>query len=234
MLALGGLILTAGAATDPWTRNRLIPAVRPLLIPLGLTIAGVLAGKQWGRWLGLAAGLAVLPWAAALVFGPTYGHPITRQLVALLSALVLLLSLTGKRMFEVYEGPSQPDDRNRRKMAVVRWTIIVNLASVLALYFFVIVYQHAVGWHVLIPASLLLGLLAGVFLLGAQKSVGILIVALCCISFVPAGGYFVWKEATYVGEAVLFAAVFLPGVLMGWVCLFAFGQPMLAMLRSDP
>ena len=50
---------------------------------------------------------------------------------------------------------------------------------------------------------------------------------------VPAGGYFVWKEATYVAEAVLFGAVFLPGVLMGWVCLVAFGRPMLAMLRSD-
>ena len=104
--------------------------------------------------------------------------------MALMAALVLLLSLTGKRMFEAYEGPSQPNDRTGRKMAVVRWTIIVNLASVVALYFFVTVYLHAVGWHVLIPASLLLGLLAGVLLLGAEKSVGILIVALCCLSFV--------------------------------------------------
>ncbi len=136
-------------------------------------------------------------------------------------------------MFEAYEGRAAGGRPGGGRMMILRWTIIVNMASILALYFFVMVYRHGASWHVIIPATLLLGLVIGVLMLAYEKSAGILVLALCCVSFVPAGGYFVWKEATYAGEAVLFAAVFLPGVLMGWACLFAFGQPMLAMLRSD-
>ena len=76
------------------------------------------------------------------------------------------------------------------------------------------------------------GLVVGVLLLGFQKTIGLLLVAVSCVLFVPAGTYFVWKEASYTGEVYLFAATFLPGVIAGWACLFAFGKPIWNALRA--
>jgi hypothetical protein len=117
-------------------------------------------------------------------------------------------------------------------MGLVRWTIILNMASALGLFLFVVVYRYAIGWHVAIPAVLLAGLVAGVLLLARQKTVGLLLVALSCILFVPAGTFFVWQEASHTGEVYLFAAAFLPGIIAGWACLFAFGRPMWRALRA--
>ena len=118
-------------------------------------------------------------------------------------------------------------------MALVRWTIICNMASVLGLYLFAVAYNYAVGWHVLIPASLLLGLLLAVLLLAHQKTGGVLQLAACCVLFVPSGSYFVWTEARYAGEAILFAVLFLPGVLTSWAVLLSFSRPMWRFLKTD-
>jgi len=117
-------------------------------------------------------------------------------------------------------------------MGLVRWTIILNLASVLGLFLFVVVYRYAIEWHVVIPAVLLAGLVCGVLLLARQKTAGLLLVALSCILFVPAGTFFVWKEASHTGEIYLFAAAFLPGISVGWACLFAFAGPLWPALRA--
>lgn len=148
------------------------------------------------------------------------------------ASLVLLLSLSGRGMYERYEGGSKSVDWSGPRMTLVRWTIICNLASVLAFYLFVVAYDYRIEWHILIPASLLLGLILGVLLLARQKTLGVLLIAICCGCFVPAGGYFVWKEASYAGEAILFGAVFLPSVFTGWASLFAFGKPMWRYLRA--
>lgn len=110
-------------------------------------------------------------------------------------------------------------------MGLVRWTIILNIASVIGLSLFVAVYRYTIEWHVAIPAILLLGLVTGVSLLARQKTIGLLLVGAACILFLPAGSFFVWKEAAYTGEVFLFAAAFLPGIGAGWACLFAFGKP---------
>ncbi len=230
LLALGGLILTLerGAyGVDP----RLVLATRLLLIPLGVTVLGLVLEKTWGRWLGLAGAIAVLPWALVLTFGLPKGAPLTQQAIALAASLVLLVSLTGRAMFERYEGTAATDWSGPR-MGLVRWTIILNLASVLGLFLFVVVYRYAIQWHLAIPAVLLGGLLIGVTLLARQKTIGLLLVAVSCVLFVPAGGYFVWKEARYTGEMYLFAAAFLPGIVAGWACLVAFGKPIWRVLRS--
>jgi hypothetical protein len=133
--------------------------------------------------------------------------------------------MSGRSMFEHCEGRAKTDWTGRR-MDLVRWTIIFNIASVIGLFLFVAVYRYAIEWHVAIPAVLLIGLVVGVSLLALQKTVGLLLVGLSCVLFVPAGSFFVWKEASYTGEVYLFAAVFLPGVVAGWACLFAFGKPM--------
>jgi hypothetical protein len=230
LAALGGLIVTLerGAyGVDP----RLVVVTHLLLIPLAITMIGLATDRFWSRWLALAGAVAVLPWALVLTFGLPSGAPLTQQIVALVASLLLLLSLPGRAMFERYEGQTIMDWAGPR-MALVRWTIILNIASVIGLSLFVAVYRYAIAWHVAIPAILLVGLMAGVLLLSRQKTIGLLLVGASCILFLPAGTFFVLKEAAHTGEVYLFAAVFLPGIGAGWACLFAFGKPIWRALRE--
>jgi hypothetical protein len=231
LIVLGGLIVT----TDPRARGggyeRLAVAMWVLLVPLIITIAGILWEAYWSRWLALAAGVAVLPWATAVLIGPRYGMPVLPATLAAGASLLLLSTLTGRRMFERYEAQARAADWSARRMSLVRWTIVFNIASVLGLYVFVAAYDYRIDWHLAIPASLLIGLLIGVGLLVHQKTFGLLLVAFCCICFVPAGAYFVWQEASYTGEAVLFGVIFLPGIASGWATLLAFSRAIWRYLR---
>lgn len=231
LLSLGGLIVTlerGSYGVDP----RLVLATRLLLAPLGLTVIGLVMEKVWSRWLALAGAIAVLPWAVVLTFGMPRGAPLVQQTIALVASLLLLVSLPGRAMFERYEG-NAATDWSGPGMGLVRWTIILNMASALGLVLFVVVYRYAIEWHVAIPAVLLGGLAVGVLLLARQMTAGLLLVAVSCILFVPAGAFFVWKEASHTGEIYLFAAAFLPGIIAGWACLVAFGGPMWRALRGD-
>jgi hypothetical protein len=210
---------------------RLLVVTRILLVPLAATMVGLTLERVWSRWLALAAALAVLPWAAVLTFGLPRGAPLLQQSLALAASLLLLLSLSGQAVFDRYEGQARMNWRGPR-LGLVRWTVILNLASVLSLFLFVGLYRYAVQWHLAIPLGLFLALLAGVLLLAFQKTAGMLLVALACILFVPAGAYFVWREARYTGEMYLFAVCFLPGIVAGWACLFAFGGPIWRTLRA--
>jgi hypothetical protein len=210
--------------------DRFITAMWVLLAPLALTIGGLIRGAYWSRWLAIAAGLAVLPWAAAFAV-PVSDIPAGRAPIALVASLVLVFAPLGRSMFDRFEGRAPGTDWRGRRMTLVRWTIICNVASILALYPFVAVYEARVAWHFLIPAALLAGLILGVLALAHGRTGGLLAVALCCILFVPAGGYFVSREASYAGEAILFIVVFAPGVLTGWASLFAFGGPIWTYVR---
>jgi hypothetical protein len=223
LLGLGGLAVTQRLGASPLDPG-LVLATRWLLVPLGLTIIGLALERMWGRWLAIAGAVAVLPWAAFLTFGMPAGTILRRQAaLALAASLALILSLSGRAMVGRYEGRGAGDWTVPR-MGLVRWTIILNLASVLHLFLFLVAYRYTIAWHAVIPAGLLAGLLSGVLLLARQKTVGLLLVALSCVLFVPAGTYFVWREARHAGELYLFATLFLPGVLAGWACLFAFGR----------
>jgi hypothetical protein len=230
LVALGGLIVTLERGAYG-VNPRLVIVTRVLLAPLVITAIGLALETFWSRWLALAGAVAVLPWAVVLTFGLPKGAPLAQQSIALGAALLLLASLTGRAMFERYEGKSKMDWSGPR-MGLVRWTIILNIASVLGLSLFVALYQYTIEWHVAIPAVLLLSLLLGVLLLATQKTVGLLLVAVSCVLFVPAGTYFVWREASHTGEMYLFAAAFLPGVIAGWACLVAFGKPIWRALRG--
>lgn len=230
LAAFGGLIITLERGAYG-VNPRLVIVTRALLVPLALTMIGLVLEKAWSRWLALAAAVAVLPWAIVLTFGLPGGVPLMQQSIALVASLLLLASLPGHAMFERYEAKSRLDWTGRH-MALVRWTIILNLASVLGLILFVGLYRYTIEWHVAIPAVLLGGLLGGVSLLGFQKTIGLVLVAASCVLFVPGGAYFVWKEASHTGEIYLFAASFLPGVVAGWACLFTFGKPIWRTLRA--
>ena len=230
LAALGGLIVTLERGSYG-VNPRLVVVTRVLLLPLVLTMFGLALEKAWSRWLALAGAVAVLPWAIVLTFGLPSGAPLMQQTIALIASLILLVSLPGRAMFERYEGKARMDWSGPR-MGLVRWTIILNIASVLGLFLFVALYRYAIEWHMAIPVVLLCALVVGVLLLGFQKTIGLLLVGIGCVLFVPAGTYFVWKEASYTGEVYLFAASFLPGVIAGWVCLFAFGGPIWKALRA--
>ncbi len=231
LAALGGLIVTLERGSYG-VNPRLVVVTRVLLLPLVLTMIGLALEKTWSRWLALAGAVAVLPWAIVLTFGLPSGAPLMQQTIALVASLLLLVSLPGRAMFERYEGKARMDWSGPR-MGLVRWTIILNIASVLGLFLFVGLYRYAIEWHMAIPVVLLCGLVVGVLLLAFQKTIGLLLVGVGCVLFVPAGTYFVWKEASYTGEVYLFAASFLPGVIAGWACLFAFGEPIWKALRAE-
>lgn len=231
LFVLGGLIVTTNPRAPGGGYERLAVAMWVLLLPLLITIAGIIREAYWGRWTALGAGVAVLPWATAVLVGPRYGMPVLPAILAAGASLLLLSTLSGRRMFERYEAGARAADWSARRMTLVRWTIVFNIASVLGLYIFVAAYEYRIDWHLVIPASLLIGLLSGVALLAHQKTLGMLLVAFCCICFVPAGAYFVWQEASYAGEAVLFAVIFLPGVVSGWVTLLAFSRAIWRYLR---
>ena len=234
-LAVLGVLaaVVARAESTPDLEGRCDWAIWLLLFPLTLAAWALVRRAVWGRWAGLAIGVAIMPWSFALTFGPTYGQPVTRQAVALSAAVLLLLALLGQAMFAEFEGRATKVDWTGRRMGLVRWTIIFNLASAISLYLFVTLYDYEVGGLVAIPALVLSGLIVGVLLLAHQKTIGLLLVALSCVVFAPAGAYFVWREARDPLEALLFAMVFGPGIVTGWASMVAFGRPVWRYLRSN-
>ena len=231
--ALGALAMTAPSRDPIGAYRPEVVAMWVGLAPLAAAILAIVLNRPWGRWLALAVAVAVIPWAAALTFGETYGAPRTRPAIALSASAVVFLSLTGRAVYHGFEGAAQGIDWSGPRMGLVRWTLILNLASVLGLFLFAAFYRPRVAWHAAIPGSLLVGLLIGVLLLARQRTAGLLLVALCCLLFVPAGGYFVAREARYAGEAILFGAIFAPGVLAGVATLVAFAAPLVRALRAS-
>ena len=230
LLALAGLIWTLERGSYG-VNPRLVIATRVLLVPLGATVIGLVLEKYWGRWLALAAAVVVLPWAIVLTFGLPPGAPLRQQTIALVASGLLLVTLSGRAMFERYEGRAATDWSGPR-MGLVRWTIILNIASAVALFLFVAVFRYAIEWHVTFPAVLLVALVLGVLLLAKQRTMGLFLVALSCVLFLPAAAFFVWVESSYAGGVRIFAMSFIPGVLAGWACLLAFGRPVWRALRS--
>jgi hypothetical protein len=228
-LATFSLLIVTSSGTGPLgsAAHFSIPILL-LLLPLAVAAVGIVMGVHWCRWFGLAAALAVLPWACAFVFTTGYAIPVIRPRLALAASVLLFLSLTGPGMFQHFEGRSVAVDWSGPRMILVRWTAICNMASVLVLYFFVVAYNYRVEWHHLVMLLLLLALLLGVLLVCFQKTAGLLIVALSCLLFVPAGTYFVLHEAAFLGEALLFALVFLPGVGTAVASMIVFGKPVLS------
>jgi hypothetical protein len=228
----GALLVAANPVGPPIAVVKWTTATWLLVGLLLVTMTGLLREWYWSRWSALAAAIAVLPWTVAFIGTPGYGIPKVRPALAGIASVVLLMTLVGRRMFDRFEGRSQTAVWRRSGTTLIRWTVICNLASVLGLFAFVAFYDFRSEWHLPVLASLMVGLLLGVALLARQKTLGVLAVAVSCVCFLPAGGHFVWSEATSAGEAVLFAAVFLPGVLTGWATLLTFGAPMVRYLRA--
>jgi len=222
LLVFGAIIVTTMPSRSVGS-NGFVGAMWLLLGPLAFATLEVVRGRPWGRWLALGAAVAVLPWAIVLTSTPFI--PSVLPIAALAASLTLLGALTGRTAADRYEG----QDRT----PLISWTIICNIASILVLYLFIGAYDYAVDWHVGVTGGLLVGLLWGVTRLAGGKTIGILVVGLCCALLIPAGAYFVAREAAYVGEALLLGSVFLPGVLTAAGCLFMFGGSIWQILRRE-
>ncbi len=231
LLALGWLLATLDRGSYG-VNPGLAVAGKVLLVPLGVTVVGLALDRPWARWLALAGAVAVLPWALFFTFGLPPGVPLAQQIVALIASGLLLASLTGGAMFERFEGRVATDWSGAR-MGLVRWTLILNLASAIGLFVFLSVYRHHVGWHVILPSLLLLSLVVGLLLLARQRTSGLLLVALACVLFVPAAAFFALRETTWEGGVRIFAASFLPGIIAGWACLVVFAGPVWRAMRSE-
>ena len=229
LLGFAILILMAGSGGGPQSDSRVIWAARALLFPIAVIAVAIVGRQYWARWLGLGAGVGVLPWAAVLSWSAPNDW---RPRMALGLSTILILSLLGRAMFEVFEGRARRLSWQDPALALVRWAIIFNLASVVSLYMFAVAYRPLVNWHVAIPATFLAVLVSGTWLLGMQKTAGLLLVGLGCVGLVPAGTYFVLSELGRDPRALLWVVLLGPGIVLGCALLVAYGRPVLRQLFS--
>jgi len=231
LLTFAALIASIGPIRSRGVPDGFGPAMWALLLPLAVTMAGVLREAPWARRIALGGAVAVFPWALLLTLAPL-GLPLGRQVVALAASVAVFAGLSGRSMASRFEGRSGRVDWRPPRMALVGWAIVANVASMLTLYLFVAAYDYRIEWHVAVPAALLLLLVLGVVALGRGKTLGILVVALSSFGLLAAATAFLWTEPHHTGEGVLLVLAFLPGLLTGWAVLFAFGRPMWRYLRG--
>lgn len=197
--------------------------------PIGLALFGLAAKRGWGRWLGIAIGITVLPWGMVLTFDPLLS---SWQGYAMLgAALLLIVSLVGRAMVGLYEAHGSGSWTGPR-MRWLRWAMIGNMASVLGLLLFVAAYDFQPGSYFLLFLALMAGLVIGILFLANQLTIGLLLVWLCCVLLIPVGVLFVRASTRDTGEALLFLVMFLPGVVTGWATAFVFGRPVWRYLRA--
>ncbi len=220
----GGVLWTPGAVG----RRAL------LLAPIVLAMAGLLTARTWSRWLGLAAAMTVLPWAAVLLGDGRAPGAGPGASAALAAALITVAALAGRPMIEAGEGRMTGIDWRGPRMRWLRWAIIGNLVSALTLYLFVVAYAFQPAWQIVLLATPMAGLLAGVLLLVRQKTAGLLLVWLCCVLILPAGAIFVVSAASDAPDAILFVLTLLPGLVTGWATAFVFGRPVYSFLKTGP
>ena len=231
LLTFAGLILVACPIAAGRTPDRVALAMWGLLAPLAVTLVGVLRGAPWARWLALGAAVAVLPWALVLTVAPL-GLPVGRHIVALAASLAVFGGLAGPSASGRRGDREERVDRGSRHTALVGWTIAANIASMLALYLFLVAFDYRSGWNLAAVWTFLVLLLFGVMALGRGKTAGILAIALAGLGLVVTGGAFLAPEANHVGEILLLGSIFLPGIVMGTALLCAFARPMWRVLRG--
>lgn len=201
-----------------------------LVLPLVTSIGGIVAGRQWGRWLGLAVAIAALPWSLVLSFDPHLRD--VRGFATLGCVAALFASLSGHAMVNHFEGRQSGIDWSGPRVRWLRWTIICNLASGLALLLFVLFFRAPFAWHLPVFIALIAGLVAGTYLVARQMTAGLLLVWLCCLLIPPVLILFIREARADLGETILLVATLAPGITTGWATAFVFGRPLWRYFRS--
>jgi len=197
-------------------------------------------GAWWARLLALAWG-----GSAAIMAGVALASDVPSMLPYLVGALVLLGCLAGKAMFDRYEGTAPPPiDWTQPGMGVVRAAVVTNLCGFLGGVAFapaLFAFQSGRGYlhqptHSPDPTALLaIGLtlaatmLVGVVLLAKQRTAGLLVVVLAAVGLPLA--LISNPGALDGGAAPVFAGLFGPGILCGWIALGRYLPRMIRFLR---
>jgi hypothetical protein len=202
----------------------------------------------WGRLLPLAWSVCLMILGVLGVADHTDWGP------AFLGAGVLLsLSLTGKEMFARFEGKAPPPlDWTGPGMRLVRATVVASLSAFLggvALAPAILAWNpqprpHP-DWHpgnlpmepapdptglLVVCVVLTVLLLIGVILLARQRTAGLLLVGVAALG-VPVA-LVVNPDVLRAGGFLIFAAVFGPALLCGWISLGRFVPGMVRLLRG--
>jgi hypothetical protein len=159
----------------------------------------------------------------------------------LAGAVLLRLCLAGKEMFARYEGQAPPAfDWTRPGMRLVRAALIANLCAFLGgvtLAPAIFEWSRFTHQHqTLAPGTMLMAclvmtavMLVAVMLLARQRTAGLLLLAVAAIG-VPLT--LIANRAVYdTATALIFLALFGPGIVCGWLALGRFVPGMVRLLR---
>jgi hypothetical protein len=235
ILALGvvaAVFLTVDPVAAVYPDRPLVWALWAFVIPVVLTVFGLLRRSYQARWAGIAIGLAVLPMATAFTLDMTAPRGDVRAPVTLVASAVLIAALMGRSMFQAFEGRATTLAWSGPRMGLVRWAVIANIASAFGL-FFISVGSQMISLPATLLASVFLAVVvAGVSLLARQKTAGLLLLAGGCMGLVPVGGYLLVREPSPLGAFLVLGGVFGPGILLALAVLLVYAKPLVRHLLS--
>lgn len=232
--ALSALALRASLADPPFTGDAMANWRAVMLLAMGAGVVGLALGREWGRWLGLATGVAATQylamwlvadgWRTCWDFGLRW-----QDELAFLAGPILLSCLVGRSMDVLFAAPASRDARGAR---LAWWASIANVGT-LATFLFATL--HAIrevpleAWPLtaLLAASTVL-LVPGVVLLAQGRTAGLLLVALAGLVQIGTTA----AAVSFIGvRGLAMVAVFLPGLATGFAALGVYARPMWRFLR---
>jgi hypothetical protein len=238
LVALGTLGTFAGMAIDnlvgghlPFARDAIAQWSVAAIAAVVAALVGLVNGRCWGRWLGLAIGVFASTLAPFVVLHQIQRPGINPGTWLFLLGPLLWIALSGRRMYERYDAPAgQGDDLHAR---VVRWAVIANVAGLGALLFENIVFVRELGRYtgsVVLSLAALIGVLAGSILLAARKTAGLLVVAAAAVLLALSVGDVLLGRPSY--PAFALAGAVAPGAVLALAAAALYARPMLAFLRA--
>jgi hypothetical protein len=233
LCVMGGLITVRMLHLPPRPSHREEASLLTGLVLMVSTTLGLVTGRWWGRWLGLALGifccfLGGLGVLAQIAEG--FASRTDVVAVATMSSVgpLLLACLSGRAMFDRYDRPA--GHARGARPSLVRWAVITNLSSVviLALLSFAALEPHSpdlARWRLALACALLV--LGGVVLLARGKTVGLLLALVAASTEVILA-----VSINRVGERAAVGLLLAPGFLLIVAAAVAYVAPIWRFLRA--
>jgi hypothetical protein len=202
-----------------------------VLAALVVGTVGLARGAWWGR-------IVPLVWSAAatVVGAVTAVDAAGRGALIVAGAVILAGCVSGRQMFDRYEGQAPPPlDWRQPGMGLVRAALLANLYAFLAAVTVIPLVQFTqrcvfsgIDMSPLMAVCLAMTavLLLGVVLLARQRTAGLLLVAVSAVGL-PLVLLASRRPQGSLGLAIILA----PGILCGWLALGRFVPGMVRLLR---
>ena len=193
---------------------------------------GLMSGRWWGRWLGLAIGLVCTSFGGfdlAMVLAERLSHPTDAQasIAMALAGPVLLICLSGPAMFDRYDR--RAGYSTGRRPLLVRWAAVTNLSSLVTLVLLSFaVFDHGSRDHAHWQLALLCAalVLSGVVMLARGKTMGLVLAVVAASSEI-----LLTASIRPTGSRVIFGTLLSPGLVMVAVVAVAYSGPIWRFLR---